>query len=74
MRRAVPAALLALLVLAAWELLVRLFGVPADQAECGRTDGEAIGWNVRTALECQCGRECRLLWAGDAVEACEGGA
>ena len=29
MKRAVPAALLALLVLAAWEALVRLFGVPA---------------------------------------------
>lgn len=29
MKRALPAALLALLVLAAWELLVRLFGVPA---------------------------------------------
>jgi ABC-type nitrate/sulfonate/bicarbonate transport system permease component len=29
LRRALPAALLALVVLAAWELLVRLFGVPA---------------------------------------------
>jgi ABC-type nitrate/sulfonate/bicarbonate transport system permease component len=29
LKRALPAALLALLVLAAWELLVRLFGVPA---------------------------------------------
>ncbi len=29
MRRALPAALLALMVLAAWEILVRLFGVPA---------------------------------------------
>lgn len=29
MRRALPAALLALMVLAAWEILVRLFGIPA---------------------------------------------
>ena len=49
MKRALPAALLALLVLTGWELLVRLFGVPAFLLPGPSDIGEAF-WESRDLL------------------------
>ena len=49
MKRALPAALLALLVLTGWELLVRLFGVPAFLLPGPSDIGEAF-WDSRDLL------------------------
>jgi ABC-type nitrate/sulfonate/bicarbonate transport system permease component len=49
LKRAIPAALLALLVLVAWELLVRLFSVPAFLLP-GPSDTAAAFWESRDLL------------------------